>query len=315
MEEGSPTFPLPITWVMQIRCPLLFTLIHTHTYTVEHLSVEREIQPAWIWRQRGESRHPSFIIIPIFSLSLLNWLPKHTKCIFKIIYEFSRGQRRAVDQHDVSRALLPSLYRDRLFLDHKTQTGEIMQRAGRKTGISAPECSSSSSFFFPVLAIRAVHVGENSFTLVSVTKLSRSKIIRSPFLQAALVMISIEAIASSSPRSGTINSISRRFIIMQQRGIKQNNQKFSFRSLSLSPSLQGRLLFLFKLPGGSVVVVFVVPARHLDLTGPSLIAQEMGNPIPSCSTWNYTKIFSVVLTFPYLAASFSFSLATFVASI
>ena len=107
MEEGSPTFPLPITWVMQIRCPLLFTLIHTHTYTVEHLSVEREIQPAWIWRQRGESRHPSFIIIPIFSLSLLNWLPKHTKCIFKIIYEFSRGQRRAVDQHDVSRALFP----------------------------------------------------------------------------------------------------------------------------------------------------------------------------------------------------------------
>ena len=83
MEEGSPTFPLPITWVMQIRCPLLFTLIHTHTYTVEHLSVEREIQPAWIWRQRGESRHPSFIIIPIFSLSLLNLLPKHTKCIFK----------------------------------------------------------------------------------------------------------------------------------------------------------------------------------------------------------------------------------------
>ena len=107
-----------------------------------------------------------------------------------------------------------------------------MQRAGRKIGISAPECS-SSSFFFPVSAIRAVHVGENSFTLVSVTKLSRSKIIRSPFLQAALVMISIEAIASSSPRSGAINSISRRFIIMQQRGIKQNNQKFSFRSLSL----------------------------------------------------------------------------------
>ena len=110
MEEGSPTFPLPITWVMQIRCPLLFTLIHTHTYTVEHLSVEREIQPAWIWRQRGESRHPSFIIIPIFSLSLLNWLPKHTKCIFKIIYEFSRGQRRAVDQHDVSRALFSPLF-------------------------------------------------------------------------------------------------------------------------------------------------------------------------------------------------------------
>ena len=88
-------------------------------------------------------------------------------------------------------------------------------------------------FSFPISAIRAVHVGENSFTLVSVTKLSRSKIIRSPFLQAALVMISIEAIASSSPRSGAINSISRRFIIMQQRGIKQNNQKFSFRSLSL----------------------------------------------------------------------------------